>query len=142
MGKKIASCAPVLSDMVTVEYEEREEKPKKMYTPAQMYREIVVPSGITVRIWNLSTIRDCYPMGAMLCDKRTLFGNRFGRGRDAFNLYTNWIHRQPKLMQHIRITLGGKTDLVCGDRCKYRCHVETVAKIANPFIPPKVETNE
>jgi len=130
MGKPISSCNKIAVDV----YVEYEEKPKKIYAKHEMYHEVTCPNGIVVRIWRLNTIQDCYPAGAMLCDKRTPFGNRFRKDSDPFTRYNNWIYRQPKLMQLIRLRLGGKTDLVCGDRCKYRCHVEVIARIANPKI--------
>ena len=140
MGKPISSCT---EKAVDVYVEPPEDKPKKIYSKTQMYKEVVCPSGLTVRIWNLKTIRDCYPVGAILCDRRTPFGNKFvigqhGNRHDVCRMYKNWIYRQDALMKHIRLTLGGKTDLVC--HCApLECHVETIAIIANPRVAAKVE---
>ncbi len=108
-----------------------------------LYKEIKCPSGLIVRIWNLKKVRDCIPQGLIVCDRRTAFGNRFIMGRDGNRAdvcrkFRNWIYKQPKLMQHIRLTLGGKTDLGC--HCApLQCHVETIAMVANPSIAADIK---
>lgn len=88
------------------------------------------------KVYNLITERKFIPSDAILCDRKTKYGNPFvvgihGSRDEVCNKYDEWINlpEQKFLKLDIEENLKGK-DLIC--RCyPKRCHCYIIRRIAN-----------
>lgn len=84
------------------------------------------------RLWNKH--RSDVPAGAVYIGRPGPYGNPFSIGKDGdreqvIALYTEWIMKQPELLEKIRRELRGK-DLVCFC-APCACHGDVLLKLAN-----------